>query len=298
MSPRSGEAEALAESRASLLARQERFLHDVSHELRTPVTIARGHLELLRRRTEDSGELAVALDELGRIDRIIDRLLLLAKADRPDFLVTRELDVEAFLEDVFVRWSEVAPRGWRLGATAHGALWADEEALRVALDALLENAVKYTEPGEMIELRAKPRRELVVEVADDGCGIPPDALDRIFERFARVDDAALEGDRRCRPRPLDRRRDREGARRLLRRLLRAGRDGLLAPAAVVPRVAAARGGRSAACGGSDASAGDHLSLDVEVVPTQNGLEGSTAGRNVQVRFAANVARVTAGTVAA
>ena len=142
-----GHAEALAESRALLLARQESFLHDVSHELRTPVTIATGHLELLRLQGEDSGELTVALEELGRIDRIIDRLLLLAKSDRPDFLVTCELDAEAFLEDVFVRWSEVASRGWRLGATPHGALWADEERLRVAIDALLENAVKYTEPG-------------------------------------------------------------------------------------------------------------------------------------------------------
>ena len=184
------ESQLLAESRAALLARQERFLHDVSHELRTPVTIARGHLELLGKDIRESPELAVALDELGRIDRIISRLLLLAKADRPDFLVTSELDVEAFLEDVFVRWSEVAPRGWRLGETAQGELWADEEALRVALDALLENAVEYTEPGGTIELRARGLGgELVVEVADDGCGVPPEALAHIFERFARVDDA-------------------------------------------------------------------------------------------------------------
>ena len=130
------ESEALAESRASLLARQERFLHDVTHELRTPVTIARGHLELLESEGRSSPEVAVALDELGRIERIISRLLLLAKADRPDFLATSEVDVEAFLEDVFMRWSEVAPRGWRLGPTVQGHVWADEEALRIALDAL------------------------------------------------------------------------------------------------------------------------------------------------------------------
>ena len=65
------ESEALAESRATLLARQERFLHDVTHELRTPVTIARGHLELLQSEGRSSSEVAVALDELGRIERII-----------------------------------------------------------------------------------------------------------------------------------------------------------------------------------------------------------------------------------
>jgi signal transduction histidine kinase len=181
-------AEALAESRASLLARQESFLHDVSHELRTPVTIARGHLELLD--ATETPELAVALDELGRIDRIIDRLLLLAKAERPDFLAATEVDVERFVEDVFVRWSDVTPRVWRLGPVANGTVWADEEALRTALDALLENAVKYTEPDEPIELRAVAHEgAVVIEVADGGCGIAEGAIGRIFERFARADDA-------------------------------------------------------------------------------------------------------------
>ncbi len=182
-------AAAVSEAEA-LVALQERFLHDVSHELRTPVTIARGHLELLERHDPESPELAVALDELARIDRIITRLLLLAKAGQPNFLAVSEIDVETFVEDVFVRWAEVAPRRWLLGPVTPGRIHADEEALRTALDALLENAVKYTEPHELIELRALGvGGELVLEVADGGCGIPLAALDRIFDRFARADDA-------------------------------------------------------------------------------------------------------------
>jgi two-component system OmpR family sensor kinase len=174
----------------ALVRQQERFLHDVSHELRTPVTIARGHLELLRLDEQDSAEVAVALDELGRIDRIIARLLLLAKAGQPGFLTVSAIDVELFLEDVFMRWSEVAPRAWRLGPVIRGTLRADEEALRGALDALLENAVKYTEPHEAIDLRARVLDYgLVLEVADGGSGVPAEALDRIFDRFARADDA-------------------------------------------------------------------------------------------------------------
>jgi signal transduction histidine kinase len=189
------QSEALADGRAVLLARQERFLHDVTHELRTPVTIARGHLELLQNQDRNSFEVTVALDELGRIERIITRLLLLAKADRPDFLATGAVDVEAFVEDVFMRWSEVAPRGWRLGPVARGQLTADEEALRIALDSLLENAVKHTEQGQPIELRAIAGGDsLTIEVADGGCGVPPEALDRIFERFARADDARARSD--------------------------------------------------------------------------------------------------------
>jgi signal transduction histidine kinase len=173
-----------------MLERQEQFLQDVSHELRTPVTIARGHLDLLRSTGRTDPEIAVALDELGRLERIVDRLLMLAKAGRSDALQMRPVDVETFFEDLFMRWSEIAPRVWRLDAVAPGRLDADEEALRGALDALIENAVKHTEPHDPIELRATGLGgDLVIEVSDGGPGVPAEALERIFDRFARADDA-------------------------------------------------------------------------------------------------------------
>ena len=157
--------ERLADQRASLLEQQQRFVHDASHELRTPVTIARGHLEILRSDAERSAELAVALDELNRMERIIERLLRLAAADQPDFVVPARIDVEAFLEDVFMRWSEVAPRAWNLG-------------------------VKYTEPGAEIELTSRGQgATLVIDVRDAGQGIDDDATERIFARFGRADAA-------------------------------------------------------------------------------------------------------------
>jgi signal transduction histidine kinase len=184
------EVQGVAEMRASLLERQERFLHDASHELRTPVTIARGHLELLRREQPDAPELDVALDELGRMERIVERLLLLAKSEQQGF-VFEEIDVDAFLSDLFIRWSEVAPRAWRLDVDLAGRLLADPEALRNALDALLENAVKYTDPGDAVDLAAHTDGAggVVIEVSDSGAGIPPEALPRIFDRWARADGA-------------------------------------------------------------------------------------------------------------
>jgi len=184
------EVQGLAEMRASLLERQERFLHDASHELRTPVTIARGHLELLRRERPRSAELDVALDELGRMERIIERLLLLAKSGQQGFGF-QEIDLEVFLSDLFMRWSEVAPRAWRLDVDVAGRLLADPEALRNALDALLENAVKYTDPGDAVELSAHADGTggVVIEVKDSGTGVPPEALPRIFDRWARADGA-------------------------------------------------------------------------------------------------------------
>jgi signal transduction histidine kinase len=180
-----------AAQRASLLERQERFLHDASHELRTPVTIARGHLEVLRRTNgHPAPEIDVALDELQRIEQILERLLLLAKADQPDFVVCEEVELEPFLEDVFVRWSGVAPRAWRLGHLALGTLSVDPEGLRCALDALLENAVKYTEQGDAIVLSSRvEQNEVVIDVEDGGYGIPQEALTHIWERFGRADAA-------------------------------------------------------------------------------------------------------------
>jgi signal transduction histidine kinase len=89
-----------------------------------------------------------------------------------------------------MRWSGAVRRVWRLGAIPRGSLTADPEALRIALDALIENAVQHTGDGDAIELRAHADgRTLAIEVADEGPGIPDEALERIFERFARADAA-------------------------------------------------------------------------------------------------------------
>ncbi len=169
------------------LERQVSFLQDVSHELRTPVTIARGHLDNARR-AGSRPELGVALDELGRIDRMIERLLMMARAEQPELMDPRPLDAESFLEDRFVRWSDTVGRNWRLEALASGVLTADEDALTAALDALIENAIKHTTPGQMISLESRLERgALVIEVTDGGSGIPPEALGQIFDRFGQAD---------------------------------------------------------------------------------------------------------------
>lgn len=184
-------AEGRAEEHRTLLESQERFIHDASHELRTPVTIARGHLELLCAQGTPPSEVEVALDELGRMDGIVARLLVLAVADEPNFVQPTEIELEPLLEDVFMRWSELAPRAWRLGPLAPGRLLVDAERLRAALDALLENAVKYSSAGDGIELRATAPGwgEVSIEVEDEGVGVPAEALSRIFDRFARADSA-------------------------------------------------------------------------------------------------------------
>jgi signal transduction histidine kinase len=146
----------------------------------------------VHRRTNGNGapEIDVALDELHRIEQILERLLLLAKADQPDFVVVEDIDLDPYLEDVFMRWSEVAPRTWKLGRLVPGRLVVDPEGLRCALDALLENAVKYTDAGDTIELRSRAvGGYIVIEVEDGGDGVPEAALVHIFDRFSRADAA-------------------------------------------------------------------------------------------------------------
>jgi signal transduction histidine kinase len=179
--------------RADLLTRQERFLHDVSHELRTPITIARGHLEIAQRDLWQP-EVAVAVDELGRMERIVERLLLLTKAQSARFETT-SVDVASLVEDLVMRWADITPRVWRVGELAEGTVRADPDAARAALDALVENAVQHTGPTDVIELSARADGgSVAIEVADQGRGIPPAALERIFERFGRADIARSRGD--------------------------------------------------------------------------------------------------------
>jgi signal transduction histidine kinase len=183
-----------AEQRAHLLERQESFLHDVSHELRTPITIARGHLEMVQRSNGSHAEIAIAVDELGRMERIVERLLMLAKTHAAT-LTMADIDLSALLEDVVMRWSDMAPRVWRVGELADGTLRADPDALRSALDALVENAVQHTGPSAVIEVRSwASGDEVSIEVADEGSGMPAEAVERIFERFARADAARSRGD--------------------------------------------------------------------------------------------------------
>ena len=180
----------LARSRQRLLDRQRDFLRDASHGLRTPIQIARGHAELLLREASDINsleDLDVILDELDRLGLISDQLLLLAAAEDPAFLRTRPMHLGRFGEQTLKRWEPAAARTWSLDVRWDGKVEADEERLRIAIDALIDNAIKYTQQDDRISISVALTGEgsAELQLVDAGAGIDPGALDRIFDRFSR-----------------------------------------------------------------------------------------------------------------
>nr|WP_230203091.1 HAMP domain-containing sensor histidine kinase [Parafrankia discariae] len=168
-------------------ATQRAFVDDAGHELRTPITIIRGHLELL---SDDPAErvetVALVTDELDRMSRMVDDLLTLAKARRPDFLRVDEVDLAAFTDDLMPRVGALAPRRWRRVDSGSGTVVMDRHRITQALVQLAQNAVQHTAAGDEVRLGSRSRAGAVCFwVADSGPGVAPEDRERIFERFAR-----------------------------------------------------------------------------------------------------------------
>jgi signal transduction histidine kinase len=178
----------VSEENARLLATQRRFLQDASHQLRTPITIALGHAELLARGltgSQEGHDIQVILGELSRLRRIAERLLVIAAAEDPEFLHPEPVSLDSFTMEILRRWRPTADRRWQLGRLDQVTTQADKERLGLAIDALLENAVRHTADGDVIKLSvmaagAGPVRMIV---SDAGQGIPDEQLQHIFDRF-------------------------------------------------------------------------------------------------------------------
>lgn len=179
--------EELAQLESSRLERQREFLRDTSHAIRTPVTIARGHVDLLAMRTENDETAADAAEVAHQLDRLTylaGRLLAIEQLATAEALDAEPLDARLFLQTVGRRWSTAASRTWIVDAEPTGTLLADVRQLEEAVDALVENALRFTTEQDVIRLSVRPEgASAVIEVADSGPGIPEPDRQRVFERF-------------------------------------------------------------------------------------------------------------------
>lgn len=166
---------------------QRQFVDDAGHELRTPLTIIRGHLELLGDDPHERREtVALVMDEIDRMSRIVGDLILLAKYERPDFLDLATVDVGGLTDDIYAKAGGLAPQEWTLEQRGRGVIVADRQRLTEALLQLAHNAVRYGGDTGTIGLgSAVADDEARFWVRDHGPGIAPDEQKTIFERFSR-----------------------------------------------------------------------------------------------------------------
>jgi len=174
---------------------QRDFVADASHELRTPLTVISGQLEVLAaQENPSSAEVArvesLARAEIVRISRLVDDLLVLAQAERTDFLRVETVDLRPFVTDLWDGLSLTADRTFELGTIVDGSLQADPDRLAQALRNLARNSIEHTaEQQGLVRLDVRPLApdRICFLVSDDGPGIPVQERERVFERFHRTD---------------------------------------------------------------------------------------------------------------
>lgn len=168
-------------------ATQRRFVDDAGHELRTPITVIRGQLEVLGDDPKERAEtMRVVGGELDRMSRIVDDLLVLARAEQPDFIATHPIDLKELIEDLAFKAAALSGREVMVEAAEAGVIQGDRQRLTQAVMNLTQNAFEHGPPGVEVRIGGQIVGSMAgIWVADNGPGIPPEVTGRLFERFYR-----------------------------------------------------------------------------------------------------------------
>ncbi|TFV94313.1 HAMP domain-containing histidine kinase [Algoriphagus kandeliae] len=176
------------------LKREKQFTSDASHELRTPLSVLRGTLEVMIRKPRTQEEyqqkIQLALQSIDRMTATIEQLLVLARVESGQSIILEELDLLAFCEDYVLQKKLNTDREINfLPQVGHPIfLKTNEKSLQIILDNLVENALKYSDESQPVDLiLGKEGKEVFVEVQDKGPGISEEDQKRIFDPFYRGD---------------------------------------------------------------------------------------------------------------
>lgn len=173
-------------------AGMRRFTGDVAHEIRTPLQIIRGQVDVALQQPRDGDSYRHTLEAVGfeaqRLAQVVDGLLTLARAEAGASSIARQaLQVSDLIFDALPSAQRLAaPAGITVDVEAEGdpRVTGDPVLLRQALLILVENSVRYGPRGSRVVLRGQQEGETVIlEVEDQGPGIPPEARERVLERF-------------------------------------------------------------------------------------------------------------------
>ncbi|MCZ6912199.1 MAG: HAMP domain-containing sensor histidine kinase, partial [Proteobacteria bacterium] len=182
------------------LRQQGEFVAHVAHELKTPLNTLALYAEALIDDTDDDPQSRVEAanimqDEVERLAGLIDNLLNITRIEMGEISIDRQqVRLADFLEDTF----EVASRMDKAGdlkfkldlSPGLGSIMADKDLLRIAINNLLTNAVKYSRPGGVVHMSCEETEQMIrIVVRDDGIGIAEEDQERIFERFFRSEDS-------------------------------------------------------------------------------------------------------------
>lgn len=178
----------MTDQQHAMIEREHEFFRDTAHAIRTPVTIARGHLELSESAIaspQAKADVQVALRQLERMSVLSNRLLAIAQLDAGTTFPVETLSWRDFVEDVGHSWAAShTQRHWVVQCPDDAEVLATPDMLALALDAVIENAVHFTHQGGTIVLTGEvTATECRVSIADDGPGLAPEDLERVFDRF-------------------------------------------------------------------------------------------------------------------
>lgn len=172
------------------------YTENLAHDLRTPVANLRGQTEVMLSRTRDISEyqtlLESNLEEYERLSRMIENILFLARAENTQISLRRsELDLNEQLTHVAEYFEGLAEEsGTSVRVQAAGVIEADPVLFRRVISNLLSNALRHTLSGGVIEMTTSSAKDgTLISVTNPGPDIPIEHLDKIFERFYRVDEA-------------------------------------------------------------------------------------------------------------
>lgn len=181
------------------MTKQMEFVQNVSHELRTPLTIIQAKQELLLQEPnskiiDKSEDIALTLNETKRLSKLVKDLLVLSRADNQKIVLQKEnINIDEYIKEIispYVEVAEIEEKNITLNLNYNMDISVDTNKIYQVMIILLDNAIKYTEKDDKIEINTYAKdNKCIIEVKDTGIGVSDEGLKRIFERFYREDRA-------------------------------------------------------------------------------------------------------------